>query len=73
MTIYAYSSRWLVPFWSHLDAMTDTVRRACLCKDLAGLLASLLMGPLCFAPTPAATLRGCVSGNAALCVFAIYR
>lgn len=53
----------MVPFLSHLDAMTDTVHHACLCKDLAELLPSLLMGPLCFAPTPAARLRGSVSGK----------
>ena len=69
MNIQALSYRWMVPFWSHQDAMTGTVRHACLCKDLAELLSSLPMGPLCFAPTPAARLRGCVSGKAGQLAF----
>ena len=58
-----FSGRQLVPFLSRLDAMTGTVRHACLCRDPAELLASWLKAPLCFAPTPAARCKGRVSHN----------
>lgn len=46
--------------------MTGTVPPACLCRDPGELPASWLMAPLCFAPTPAAGVKGRVSFIAVL-------
>ena len=63
-----FSGRQLVPFLSRLDAMTGTVRHACLCRGPAELLASWLKAPLCFAPTPAARFERRVSHNCFLVI-----
>lgn len=48
--------------------MKGTVRHACLCRGPAELLVSLLMQPLCFAPTPAVRTRSSVSCESALLI-----